>query len=128
MSPNHREILSAQSSITGNQEYLYSTSHALQTVVTGSVIPASTAVLNGQTTVTTAGTRVVLGAGTLTTGVIVRAKDVNAGYIYLGNSTVTSANGMILLPGESTSVAIDNLNKLFIDSASNGDGVSYIGS
>lgn len=36
MSPNHREALTAQSSISGQDEYLFSTNHALEVTVTGS--------------------------------------------------------------------------------------------
>jgi len=90
----------------------------------------STTLLNGQVTVTTAGTRVQLSVASvaLYNGVIVRAKDTNTGYIYLGNSAVSSSTGMILLAGESTSVAVDNLNKLYIDSSVSGSDISYIGS
>lgn len=37
MSPNHREALTAISSISGNNEYVYSTNHALDVSVTGTI-------------------------------------------------------------------------------------------
>jgi hypothetical protein len=86
-----------------------------------------TTVLNGQTSVTTAGTRVTLASSTAAKGVTVCAKSTNTGNIFLGSSAVTSANGRILRPGECQSLAISNLNTVNLDSAVNGEGVTYVG-
>lgn len=130
--PNHVPALSGISAVDLTTQIPIEadpvTGSLFVTVIASTI--GSTTLLNGQVTVTTAGTRVQLSVGSvaLYNGVIVRAKDTNTGYIYLGNSAVSSSTGMILLAGESTSVAIDNLNKLYIDSSVNGSGISYIGS
>lgn len=126
MSPNHREILSAQSSVTGQQEYLYSTSHALNVNVTGTSGTTPTSVLNGSVTVTTAGTRVQFPTNTLK-AITVKADVANTGIIYLGNSTVTSANGFELAAGDTISFDIANSNVLYIDASANNQMVNWLG-
>ena len=76
--------------------------------------------------VTTAGTRVALGASTAIGGVIVRANLTNTGIIYIGDSTVSSSNGFELDRGSTITYPIDNLSKVFIDSSVSGEGVSYM--
>lgn len=100
------------------------------TTVTGTVATAEvapTTLLNGKTTVTTAGTRVVLASSTTAKSVTIKALIANTGSIYVGSATVSSANGYVLLPGDSVSVSIANLNTVNIDSSVNGEGVTYIG-
>lgn len=88
---------------------------------------APTSILNGVTNVTTAGTRVTLAGSTTVKGVTVCAKVTNTGNIFMGNVTVAAANGRILRPGECQSIAIANLQTVNLDSAVNGEGVTYIG-
>lgn len=83
-------------------------------------------VVTGQTNVTTAGTRVALGASTAILGVVIRAKLTNTGLIYVGNSSVTSSNGYILDRGSAVTVNVDNLADISIDSSVSGEGVSYM--
>lgn len=90
------------------------------------ILAPGTIVGNGVTTVTTAGTRVVLGASTTIKSVTVRALKTNTGLIYVGSATVAAANGFQLSPQETVSIDIDNLTKVNIDSSVNGDGVSFI--
>jgi len=91
------------------------------------VLADNVAVLNGKTTVTTAGTRVVLAASTACTSVTIKALSANTGSIYVGNSTVAAANGFELIAGDSVSLDISNLNTVNIDSSVNGEGVTYLG-
>lgn len=93
----------------------------------GSNLAPPTTVLNGKTTVATAGTRVVLAASTACKSVTVKALGTNSGIIYVGSSTVTSANGHELYPGDSTSLDISNLTTINIDASVSGEGVSYLG-
>lgn len=80
------------------------------------------------TTVTTAGTRVQLASNSVT-GVILQAPSTNTGNVFIGGSTVSSTSyGAELQPGQSTSVAIDNTNKIYIDAATNGDKLAALGS
>lgn len=95
------------------------------TVATSEVAP--TTVFNGKTTVTAAGTRVVLAASTTVKSVTIKALSTNTGLIYVGNSTVSSANGFQLAAGDTISMDIANLNTVNIDSSVSGEGVTYIG-
>jgi hypothetical protein len=88
------------------------------------------AVLSGQTTVTTAGTAVVLGTQTINGAILIKADPNNTGDIYIGNDgndDVSSTTGFILATGDV--VVIDNityLGNLYVDAATNGDKVSWI--
>jgi len=54
------------------------------------------------------------------------AKAGNTGNIFVGGSTVSSSRGMVLEQARSTDwFPIDNVNKVFIDSATSSDGVQY---
>jgi len=84
-------------------------------------------IYNGQKTVTTAGTRVVLATSqVLTSGVTVKAMSTNTGIIFVGNSGVTSSNGFRLSASAEVFIEIDNLATIYIDSSVNGEGVTYI--
>lgn len=89
---------------------------------------APTTVFNGKTTVTTAGTRVVLASSQAVKSVAIKALTTNTGTIYVGSSTVSSTNGFQLAAGDTVSLDIANLNTVNIDSSVNGEGVTYIGS
>ena len=88
---------------------------------------APTTIFNGKTTVTTAGTRVTLAASQAVKSVTIKALSTNTGLIYVGNSSVASTNGYQLAAGDTISLDISNLNTVNIDSAVNGEGVSYLG-
>lgn len=97
--------------------------------VAGTVgITQPTAIASGRTTVTTAGTRVQMPSVALVAGVSIKALPTNTGLIYVGNVGVTASNGFILSARESVFVAADNLNRFYIDSSVNGEGVSYLAS
>ena len=81
---------------------------------------------NGQTNVTTAGTRVQVTTEDYATSTI-KAKATNSGNIYVGDVTVAAANGFILAAGEEVTILINSSRaSIYIDSAINGEGVSYI--
>ena len=86
--------------------------------------------LSGQKTVTTAGTAVPLGTVQVSSALAVKALDTNTGVIAVGNDgtkDVTTSNGLRLLPGEMTIFAyVSNLATIYIDSAVNGEGVSWL--
>lgn len=85
-----------------------------------------TSIGNGNKNVTTAGTSVQLTAtSTPCRYVVIVGKAANTGIIYVGGSAVASTNGEILYASQSTKVDIDNLNKIYIDSSVNGEGVQY---
>jgi len=87
--------------------------------------PASS-VISGQTAVTTAGTEVPLASSTAILSVTVKAKHANTNMIYVGKNPVTSSTGFVLDAGEAVSMDVDNLADVYIDSDTNGEGVSYI--
>lgn len=89
------------------------------------LVVAST-VGNGKTTVTTAGTRVTLSSSKSVKSVVIKALSTNTGFIYVGDSGVSAANGYQLKQGETTSMNITNLNTINIDSSVNGEGVTYM--
>ena len=87
---------------------------------------APTTPVNGRTTVTTAGTRVVLAGSTTVKSVTIKALGTNTGIIYVGDSAVAAANGFPLYARDTVSMDISNLNTLYIDSSVNNEGIAYI--
>jgi hypothetical protein len=86
--------------------------------------------LSGQKVVTTAGTAVVLAASRMINApLMVKALDTNTGIIAVGNDDaqdVTVSNGLRLAKGEAIVFDfVGNLATLWIDSAVNGEGVSW---
>ena len=87
------------------------------------------ALSSGKTTVTTAGTRVVLAAtASVNSGVVIKALHGNTGIIYVGNSTVASTNGLQLYANEAITVITASLANVYIDSSVNGEGVTWLAS
>jgi hypothetical protein len=58
--------------------------------------------------------------------VTVKARAQNTGLVYVGDGSVTSGNGFQLSPGDSVSVDIDNVNRLWIDAAVANEGVTML--
>ncbi|TEU00356.1 MAG: hypothetical protein E3J29_01935 [Dehalococcoidia bacterium] len=88
-------------------------------------IVALTTIANGQKTVTNHGTAEQLPSAACVAATI-KALPGNSGNIYLGDSGVDSSNGHVLAPGDAFNVAIDNLNRFYIDADNDGEGVSYL--
>lgn len=88
------------------------------------------AAISGQKTVATAGTAVVLGTGRIDGPMIVKALDTNTDVVAVGNdgaNDVTVSNGIRLLKGEVVVFDyVGELATLYLDSAVNGEGVSWI--
>lgn len=85
-----------------------------------------TILASGEKDITTAGTREALGGDIACRQVIMTAKTDNTNYIYIGGNNVSSTIFMKrLLAGEEFTVAIDNLSKVYLDVAVNGEGVTY---
>jgi hypothetical protein len=91
---------------------------------------------SGQTTVTTAGTAVALGAASVVGyAFAVKALAGNAGLVYVGNDgadDVTSANGYEMSAGDQILAESSapneqiNLAQFFVDAAENGDKVAWL--
>lgn len=86
---------------------------------------APTTVAHAKVTVTTAGTRVQFGANACKS-VVVKALASNTGLAYVGGSTVASTNGFQLSAGDTVALDINNTNVIYIDSAVNGEGVTFL--
>lgn len=82
---------------------------------------------NGQKLVAVTNTAVALAATTAVAGVIISALAANSGNVYVGSSAVTTANGFELQPGQATSIAIDDVAKMYVNGTA-GDGVCWMGS
>lgn len=91
-----------------------------------SVTMAST-FTTGQQTVTTAGTAEALASSaTVNTGVLIKALPGNgSAIVYIGTSTVDSTNGVALSSGDSWYVEVDDISKVYVDSDTDGAGVSF---
>jgi len=87
--------------------------------------PATT-VYSGQKDVANAGTRTTLRATLAILSITIRAKKTNTGNIFVGNIAVDSTNGFILSPNETVTLDIDDVADVYIDSAVDGEGVSWI--
>ena len=86
---------------------------------------------DGVKSVTTAGTAVQLSATSVACRMVeIQARVANTGNIAVGSSTVVAAagseRGIVLVPGASVSLRVTDLNKLYLDAAVSGEGVSYI--
>lgn len=91
-------------------------------------IASPTLIYHNKKTVTTAGNRVALASSQAVRSVCIKALITNTGYIYVGDSSLSSTNGFQLLAGDTVSLDISNLNTIYIDSSVSGEGVTYISS
>ena len=86
--------------------------------------------LSGQKTVTTAGAAVQLGTQAINAPLMVKDLDTNTGVVALGNDgagDVTVSNGLRLEAGDTIIFEfVGYLSSLWLDSAVNGEGVSWI--
>jgi len=106
--------------------YLKTEIPALDQATDSVSVGTQSTIYNGQKNVTTAGTRVALASSQAVVSVSIKAKITNTGYIYVGNATVSSSNGFLLMAGESISLDISDLATVYLDSSVNGEGVYYL--
>lgn len=83
-------------------------------------------VYTGQQTAGTAATALTGTSTALVNGIIVKALTTNTATLYVGAAGVSSSTGFPLSPGESTSIAVSNLNLVYVI-GNNTDKVSWIG-
>jgi len=97
----------------------------------GSGIPdyAPETIGSGRKVITTAGTAVQLSTTLTIGGVIIVAEFTNLGIVCVGDSGViadeSTRTGVPLNAGDGVIITIDDISKIWIDSTSNGDGVTY---
>lgn len=101
------------------------TGYLLAETISGGISLPSTLV-NGQQTVTTSA--VALPSNALTQGVILESLSTNTVSIFIGGSGVTTTSGTELQPGASTSVAVSNLDVIYVICASGSPVITWIGS
>src|SRR5688572_2590163 len=95
------------------------------------VAMAAESISDGSKNVTTAGTQVQLTATSTPCGwVTVTARPANTGVIAVGGSTVDATAGSeraiaLLEAGQSVGIEVDNVNKVYIDSTVDGEGVAF---
>lgn len=87
--------------------------------------------LTGQVTVTTAGTAVQGSSIASPNGFMIFMKPQNTSYGYVGNNgagDVSSSNGVIMEPTKIPIIVagVDNLNKLWFDTAVSGEGFTWM--
>lgn len=85
---------------------------------------------DGRKTVTAAGTAEQLASDTKCRKVDVMALPSNTSGIAVGGDTVvadaSTVRGIPLVAGQSTTIFIHNLNKIWIDAEKNGEGATYM--
>ena len=89
--------------------------------------PPPTGRKGGKKTVTTHGYEVrLVGSSTPAVYVNIKALHANTGEIYVGDSTVDSTHGYILLKDEWIAFPVDDVYDVYIDSSVSGEGVSFL--
>ena len=81
----------------------------------------------GQTTISTIETQLVVISIPCRRGVLIKALSTNTGIVYIGKAGVTVASVYELTAGETVSIEIDNVNKIFAVADAIGQKVSWIG-
>jgi len=85
----------------------------------------------GTVTVASAGTRVPLAtSGHAVSAVSFKARAANAGSVFVGDDSVSSANGYELAPGDELTMSFResvDLRRFYVDAASDNDSVDYAG-
>lgn len=95
--------------------------------ITGFVLPST--VYADRTILASSSVNSVVGSGSLSQGVIIKAISSNLSSCFVGNSAVGPTNYQFSLDaGESTAVAVGNLSCVYVAVIANNDGVQYIGS
>lgn len=97
--------------------------------IIGNVGHAITGMGHGVKTITSAGTDEALAGSTACKRVVIQSQTDNTGLIAVGatgvDATVATGTGILLYPGDSFELEIDNLADVFIDASVNGEGVRY---
>lgn len=89
-----------------------------------------TSVKSDRKIVTTAGTRVALAAAEVRASQVdITAETDNTDYVVVGGADVIAATatrkGIPLLPGQSITIFTDRLEKIYLDSMIDGEGVTF---
>jgi len=91
---------------------------------TDTVISALSTIYNGTKTVPT-GTAETIATTQATSGVIIKALSTNTVAVYIGNASLTVANGFELMAGESLALDIDDIASVYVISGSASQVIRY---
>lgn len=86
-----------------------------------------TAPIMGQVTIGSAATPFTAANIAVKNGLIIKSLSSNANLCYIGDATVSASTGFPLSPGESTSIAIDNVSRMYVF-GTNTEKIAYISS
>lgn len=113
--------------VLGQADLIF-TSHMVETYnQTTTVVIGSPMLSQGIVNVAVVGTRVPLSLDLPCREVTIIAKRLNGGYIYVGNSLVSSvAYAVELEAKDSITLAVTNANLIYIDASVAGEGISYV--
>lgn len=89
--------------------------------------PAHQFVYYGQQTSNTSAVPFTATSQVLTNGLIIQALSTNTASIYIGDKSVTTGTGFELQAGQATSIAINNVNKMYVIGSNNSDKCCWIG-
>lgn len=118
-------LFNASTPVGSNQVWQLNPAN-LNATVTGTVaVSALPTVYNGTKTCPTVTSEAIDGTQAISS-VTIKALSTNTGIVYVGNSTVTTANGFELLAGESVSLDCDNLNDVYVIGSGASQVVRYI--
>lgn len=116
------------SDLTGLQQAIDDIKAAVA-LSTGGGATVNTTIGNGRKVVTTAGTAVTLAASTVIKEVTITAEISNTSTVVVGGSGVIASlatrQGTPLEAGDSATISIDDLSKVYIDALVNGEGVTF---
>ena len=100
---------------------IFSAALALFAVSSGAFAQVGSPIITFQQTVTSSATQ--FPSNPLYQGLTCFARGTNTGYVYVGNSTVTTSTGVPLSPGQGWSAGVPNSNWIYVVDAS---GTNYI--
>ena len=85
---------------------------------------------DGRKIVASSGTRVTLASSTACKQVLISAEEDNTGAVVVGSSTCIAAlatrRGIALLPGDTITLDVDDLSRVYLDAVVSGDGVTFL--
>ena len=79
----------------------------------------------GQTTSAVTATQLTASSIAMTNGIVIQALSTNTASVYIGNSSVTTANGFELTAGSSLTISPSNINLVYVIGANATDKVCW---
>ncbi len=90
-------------------------------------VEPGTNIVSGKTTVSAANTATVLGSNQAILSVSISGiKENVSSWVYIGSSSLTTNNGIVLTSGSILKLEVNNLNKVYFISPNTNDSVGYV--